>query len=76
MIFQYQTEGYFYKKLNTPTSVIQGKFSVLKMKLLGVIAVKKGQQLKRSNHMKLKRVGVGSQISSMNVVDMVGGMLL
>ena len=26
--------------------------------------------------MKLKRVGVGSQISSMNVVDMVEGMLL
>ena len=26
--------------------------------------------------MKLKRVGVGSQISSMNVVDMVGAMLL
>ena len=26
--------------------------------------------------MKLKRVEVGSQISSMNVVDMVGGMLL
>ena len=26
--------------------------------------------------MKLKRVGVGSQSSSMDVVDMVGGMLL
>ena len=41
-----------------------------------LLSKKKGQLLKKGTHIKLKRVGVGSQISSMNVVDMVGAMLL